>query len=31
MCGKCEKAVAKRTKGLAKPKGTRLYPEDSDV
>lgn len=31
MCGKCERMLAKRRKGLAKPKGTRLYPEDGDV
>jgi ribosomal protein S27AE len=31
MCGKCERALAKRAKGLMKPKGTKLYPEDADV
>jgi hypothetical protein len=30
-CGACELALAKRLKGPPKLKGSRLYPEDSDV
>jgi hypothetical protein len=31
ICGACEKAVAKKARGNPPLRGSRLYPENSDV